>query len=86
MFEDAEFLGFLLDFLQVFLLPDVDGYCYDLGFVFFLEPLDEDGRVQSARVSEYDFFCYGVAPPFFGFGFSRYLTAGTLKLCDFFVT
>jgi hypothetical protein len=48
MFVDSEFLGFLLDFLQVFLLPDVDGYGDDLGFVFFLEPLDEDGRVQSA--------------------------------------
>jgi hypothetical protein len=48
MFEHAEFLGFLLDFLQVFLLPDVYGYCDDLGFVFFLEPFNEDGRVQSA--------------------------------------
>ena len=48
MFEDAEFFGFLLDLLQVFLLSDVDGYGYDLGFVFFLEPLDEDGSVQSA--------------------------------------
>jgi hypothetical protein len=48
MFEHAEFLGFLLDFLQVFLLPDVDGYGDDLGFVLFLEPFNEDGRVQSA--------------------------------------
>jgi hypothetical protein len=45
VFEDAEFFGFRLDFLQVLLLPDIDGYGDDLGVVFFLEPLDEDGRV-----------------------------------------
>jgi hypothetical protein len=45
MFEDAEFLSFLLNLLQVFLLSDIDGDGYDLGFVFFLEPLNEDGRV-----------------------------------------
>jgi hypothetical protein len=46
--EDTEFLGFRLNLLQVFLLSDVNGYGYDFGFVFFLEPLYEDGRVQSA--------------------------------------
>jgi hypothetical protein len=40
VFEDVEFFGFCLDFFQVLLLPDVDGYGYDFGFVFFLEPFD----------------------------------------------
>jgi len=48
MFENFEFLGFRLDFLQVLLLPDIDGYGYDLCVVFFLEPLDENGCIQSA--------------------------------------
>jgi hypothetical protein len=46
--QNSEFLGFLLNFLQVLLLPDVDCYGYDLGFMFFLEPFDEYGCVQSA--------------------------------------
>jgi hypothetical protein len=43
--EDSEFLSFLLDFLEVFLLSNVNGYGDDLGVVFFLEPFDEDGGV-----------------------------------------
>jgi hypothetical protein len=45
VFEHAEFLGFRLDFFQVFLLSNVNGYGYDLGAVFFLEPFDENGRI-----------------------------------------
>jgi len=48
VFENSEFASFPLDFFQVFLLPNVDCDGYDLGLVFFLEPLDEYGCVESA--------------------------------------
>jgi hypothetical protein len=65
VFECAKFLGFIFSGFEVFLLSDVDGYCDDVGVVFFLKPLDEDGGVESAGVGEYDFFLY-VCSPIFG--------------------
>jgi hypothetical protein len=65
MLECAEFFGFFLCGFEIFLLPNVYGYCDDVGFVFFLQPLDEDGGVESAGVGEYDFFLY-VCSPIFG--------------------
>jgi len=64
VFECAEFLGFFLCGFEVFVLSDVDGYRDDVGFVFFLKPLDEDGGVESAGVGEYDFFLYVCSPIF----------------------
>jgi len=51
MLQNAEFFGFFFGGFEVFLLTDVDGDGYDFGVVFFLDILDEDGRVESAAVS-----------------------------------
>jgi hypothetical protein len=62
--ECAEFFGFFFRGFEVLVLSDVYGYCDDVGFVFFLKPLDEDRGVESAGVGEYYFFLYVCSPIF----------------------
>src|SRR4051812_15087590 len=51
----AGLLRLLRQAVQLLLLPDIRGERDDLRVVSFAEPLDDDGRVEAARVSEDDF-------------------------------
>ncbi len=52
----ADFLCLFLYRLQVFLtLPDLKRQGYDLGIIFFLEPLYRNAGVKTARICKHDF-------------------------------
>ena len=46
--------------VQFFLLADVAGHGDDFTLIILFEPGDDDGRIQSARVSQNHFLDHGV--------------------------
>jgi hypothetical protein len=52
---DAQHLGLLACRLQLAALAEIGGEGHDLGAIFGLQPLQDDGGVEAARIGEDDF-------------------------------
>ena len=78
---DAEQQRFLPGGLELFALAQIGRERDDLTSVSRLQPFQNDGRIQAARIGEHYFFdaagCHGVAPG--GFGSGRTIGAHTCR-------
>ncbi len=59
-FAGAGFQGFFADVLQFLALTDIGRKRDDFAIVLLLQPLDDDGRVQSAGIGQYNLFQFRI--------------------------